>query len=218
VQAGEPGVGEKVPALHTMQPDAPGGEVKPAGHAWQDVAPGLKVNVPAGHCWQGCMPVGLNCPRGHCCARADAAPSHTTQATTTKTIDRHPPNRIDASGQQAARHAKPPGNAARARAPRSDFRSAPPTIGLFSILETRDRGLSKVAPAGVAPREVTVPEGQRLDDRVAGCSRVLRVVRLLRFAAADVPASRADAQVEIRPALLAAIGEWRVDRTVEVRA
>jgi len=53
---------------------------------------------------------------------------------------------------------------------------------------------------------------------VAGRTRVLRVVSLLGLAAAHVPAGGADAEVEVRPALLAAIPEWLVDGAVEVRA
>src|SRR5947207_7350158 len=49
-------------------------------------------------------------------------------------------------------------------------------------------------------------------------TRELRVVRLLRLATADVPARRADPQIEVGPALLARVAERLVHLPVEVRA
>jgi hypothetical protein len=84
----EPGIAANVDPLHTLQLAEPAGEAEPAKQTTQDVEPIWGAAVPGAHGWQGCMPVGLNCPNGHCCARAVPAPSHATQATTTTTDHR----------------------------------------------------------------------------------------------------------------------------------
>jgi hypothetical protein len=96
-----------------------------------------------------------------------------------------------------------------------------PAQGLPDVasMETSPRGHPlQVAPALVTPGEVPLAHGERLDDVVAGRARVLGVVRLLRLAAAHVPAGGAHAQVGRRPAPLAAIGTRGSCRPVEVWA
>src|SRR5881392_1465990 len=81
---------------------------------------------------------------------------------------------------------------------------------------TRNRR-SDVAAAAVAPGEVALAERQRLDHVVSARFRVRGVVSLLRFAAPDVTAGRADAQVERRAATLALVCPRRGGRAVEMR-
>src|SRR5205823_4659236 len=91
------------------------------------------------------------------------------------------------------------------------------TLSMFPLPFEPGGYRSDVAAATVTPGEVAFAKRERLDHGVSALFRVRGIVSLLRFAAADVAAGGADAEIERGATTLAAIRARLCGRAVEMR-